>query len=580
MNMLIPVRFIGQLRTHVTLAVALAVLVGCAPVPSAGTPSQSGPKPTVASAPTTTGAGPNATTAAPQPTPAAASGSRWSDKTFVKVYISLPDNIDPHGKLYDSNAEPVIRTFYESLIDYNPKTQKLEGVLATSWEISPDAQMVTFHLRDGVKFHDGSQLTSEAVKLSLERIVDQGSARAQLLRDMDSVEAVDPLSVRVHLKTSNPIFVTNVPELPIASADALKAHAKDQWFLTQEAGSGAYMLQGAFQPGATSVRFQPFGDYWRGWGQQGFVTTLPAGAKHLGAIETRVVPESATQRLLMESGEAHFMTRTPIAYLTDLKDSSTVKPVTMEAYRISLLPLNVAHGPLTDIRLRRMLQYAFPYNAYLQDYYQGHATQAAGFVNPKLMDDPTLKPIDQDLDQARALLKEAGYTPGQLSLTYVWPTGGEEQQQPGILLQDALRQIGVELKVDSMPFANIVQRVASGAENAPDVMTLINTPKGIDPGVGMLQTFFYSANAGNPYNWGYYKNPAFDKLMEDGQHSLDEAQRLEDYRQAQRLVIQDVASIYLGFPNRWALLSKNVDGYWLSPISLDRDPWYDMYWTN
>jgi peptide/nickel transport system substrate-binding protein len=195
------------------------------------------------------------------------------------------------------------------------------------------------------------------------------------------------------------------------------------------------------------------------------------------------------------------------------------------------------------------------------------------------MPDPTLQQVQQDLAKAKQFLTDAGYGPGQLSLTYAHPTGQEEQLQPGVLLQDALRQIGVELKLQVMPFTNIAALSASGAANTPDIMTLINTPKGIDPGIGMLQTFFHSKNDGAPYNWGHYRNPAVDKLLDDAQRTLNESQRLDMYRQAQRIVVDEVPALFLAFPNRWAAMSKQIGGYWLSPVTLDRDPYYDMYWV-
>ena len=495
---------------------------------------------------------------------------KWSDRTFVKAYNRAPENIDPHGSGYDNTHEPVLRSLYEPLLDYNPETQELEGILATEWEVGPDGKAFTFKLRQGVKFHDGSDLTAEAVKLSLERIVDQGFARAGFLRDLDKVEVVDDLTVRIHLQDTNAVFLSKVSDFLIASAEALKAHFSDDWFLTNEAGSYAYKLE-YFKPGTDVVKVEPFPDYWRGW------EPLAEGT-HLGRIETRIVPETPTQRMLLESGEAHFMQRFPISFVFETEDHPVARPISMRTYRVSFLPLNVAHGPLQDIRLRKMLLYAFPYEALVEDYYQGMAPPAAGPLHPKFVDDPTLEPMEQDLDKAKEFLEEAGYKPGELTLTYLYPTGGEEQKQPGILLQDALRQIGVELQVDTIPWANIVERVASGPENAPDIMTLINSPKSAEAGPGLLEQFWHSANAGRPYNWGYYINPEIDELLAEAERTVDDEERLEIYRQLQRMGLEDVAGIFICYPDRWVLVSRDLGGYWFDPIGMEWQPWYDMYW--
>jgi peptide/nickel transport system substrate-binding protein len=502
----------------------------------------------------------------------------WSDRTFVIANYVHPKEIDPMGPGVSTTDIFIKQTLYETLVEYDPNTGQLVGVLATDWQASPDAKVYTFKLREGVKFHDGSLLTAEAVKLSFERAIDQGFTKGSYLRDVDTVEAVDDLTVRVNLKEPSPIFMGNIPDIYIASADALKAHFKDDWFLTHEAGSSAYMLK-SFEPGGELIQFDPFPDYWRGWGRDGFLTTLPQGAKHLGRIESRNVPEPATARLLAESGEVHALPWYPISYFSELRYNPVIKSTTAPSYRVSLLPLNVAHGPLKDIRLRQMLQYAFPYDAYLQ-YYAGFAEPAVGPITPRFLSCPGLKPYTQDLEKAKALLAEAGYKPGELTLSYIWPTGGgEEQKQPGILLQDALRQIGVNLTVETIPWANIVERVAAGADKTPDIMTLINAPKSTDPGAAFLLQFYHSSNAGKTYNWGRYINPEFDKLLDEAMATPDQTKRYEMYCKAQDMVLADATHVYLAYPPFFLALNTDVGGFWMDPIGVQYFPWYDMYWT-
>jgi peptide/nickel transport system substrate-binding protein len=502
----------------------------------------------------------------------------WSNRSFVlSVYTDVKE-IDPAGPNVSTTHQFIKHTPYETLLDWNPSTGAIEGVLATEWRVSPNAKVYTFKLRKGVKFHDGSELSAEAVKLSFERTLAQGFARAANLRNLDRVEIVDNLTVRVHLKQADPIFLGSIPDIFIASATALKAHFADDWFLTHEAGSAGYMLR-SYEPGGTVIKFDPFSDYWRGWGRDGFATKLPPGAKHLGRIETRLVPEAATMRLLAESGEITAIPWYPLSYFAELKNNPVVRSLSAPAYRVSLLPLNVASGPLKDVRLRRMLQYAFPYKAYVQ-YYQGFAEPAVGPITPRMLKCDGTKPFEQDLDKARALLAEAGYKPGQLTLTYTWPTGGgEEQKQPGILLQDALRQIGVNLVVDTIPWANIVERVAAGAERAPDIMTLINTPVSTDPGKAFLWQFYHSSNQGRAYNWGRYSNPTFDKLLDEAMDTVNQKRRLEAYCKLQTMVLDDATHVYLAYPPFFVALNRDVDGFWMPTIGVNWWPWYDMYWT-
>lgn len=526
--------------------------------------------------PTAPATSPQAATGVSEVETAETSGDIWVDHPTVMMVIYLPSDLDPHGLLFDTMSGLLINTTYETLADYNPFTREVQGILATDWTISDDATLYTFNLRPDVTFHDGSPLTSEAVKLSFERILEINGPRAQFLRGIESIEEVDDLTVAVHLSSPNATFLANMQDLPIASAEAIKTHDK-AWFDVNEAGSGPHQLTRVYEPGGDAVRYEAFPEYWRGWGSEGLATTVPEDVKRIGSVEFRVVPESATQRLLLESGEGHFMWRFPISYLRDMEGVEIVKTQIVPEYRISLLPLNVTHGLLQDIRLRQMLQYAFPYEAYIE-YYQGHASPAYGPINPLFMADDSLTPFTQDLDRAAELLAEAGFGPGELSLRYVYPTGGEEQRQPGILLQDALSQIGVNLAVDTIPWAQIVETVASGAENAPDIMTLINSPKGTDPGVAYLVQFYHSVNAGGQYNWSRYINPEVDSLLDAAIQEVDEETRYDMYRQAQRLILDDAVTVYLAYPNRWVAMNSELGGFWFSPIGQPGIPWYDMYW--
>jgi peptide/nickel transport system substrate-binding protein len=225
-----------------------------------------------------------------------------------------------------------------------------------------------------------------------------------------------------------------------------------------------------------------------------------------------------------------------------------------------------------------MLQYAFPYDDLASGFYQGLCDPAAGPLHPNFLNDPTLPLFEQDLDKAKSLLEEAGYGPGELTLTFVWDTGGVEKKPPGLLLQDALAQIGVTLEMEEIPFASIMERTASGAENTADIMTLIQSPTNADPGVGLLESIFHSVNAGGPWNWGHYKNPEFDTLIDAAQKTVDEEERLDMYREAQKLLIEDAAALFLCHPDRWVVMNKDVGGFWFDPIGTEWQPWYDMYW--
>lgn len=485
--------------------------------------------------------------------------------TFVRVYISHPAHLDPHGSGWDNSYDPVLRNLYEPLVEWSPTEDQIVGVLAERWEMADDAMSVTFWLHPNVKFHDGSTLSGADVKASIERVLTLGYGRAGLLRDVERVET-DGLEVTVHLRNPDAAFVARIAPIYIASAAAIGAHPEEEWWHTNVAGTGAWIPRN-FTPNAEVIRFDRFEDYRLGWSGDRF--------EH---VESRVVPESVTQRLLLEQGEAHFMTRFPIGYVSEMAEMPGVKVESYPTFRISNLPLNTARPPLDDIRVRKALQYAFPYEDLLNGYYQGLAQPAAGPVHPALLPDPDLTVWRQDLDRARALLEEAGYENG-LTLEYLYPTGGEEQQMPGVLFQDALAKINVTLEVETIPWTNIVDRVKS-PDTAPDVMTLINSPIVADPAAGVLESLYHSMNAGGPYNWGYYRNPEFDDLLQRAKSVADPEDRAALYREAQGLVMEDAGALVLGFPDRWYAMAEQIQGLTFNPVGMEVQNWWAITWED
>lgn len=493
----------------------------------------------------------------------------WSSRVFTLTYIRIPQQIDPHGPGLSTTDGIALNTFYEPLARLSVESGQIEGILATGWDISDDLTTYTFHLREGVLFHDGTSLTADVVARNLERIQRLGGTRGTFLRHMASAEALDDLTVQVNLDAPDAVFLNKLAELYIASGDALAAHGDDDWLMTNEAGTGAYKLD-SFTPGGDLLTFSPFPEYWKGWESTG------EGA-HLGTVEWRLVPESPTQRLMTESGESNFMMYFPVAFYFAAQQNPNLNAMSFDSNRVSYLPLNVSYGPLSDVRLREMLKYAFPYDALVDDYYQGLATKAFGPLHSSMIEDPELEEPVQDLERAAALLADAGYAPGELKLVFVHPAGQDEQKQPGIILQDALRQIGVELDVQAVPWASIVELVGGGPETTPDILQLINGPVISEPGIGLLESLFHSINAGNYYNWGHYINPEFDALLEQAQTTADSEARSDIYREAQRVLVDDVAGIFLAHPKFQAITTADVGGYWSYPFGAGFIPWYDLY---
>ena len=291
-----------QLPKALTALLVLGVVVtlaGCS-TPAAPAPTQ----PTAAAAQSTLP--PSQPTAAAQqstsPEPAAqATSAPLSGATPANLFImcvnNQPKNIDPH--VGSSNPEQEQQTAqYDTLLTYEDGGFKLAPALATDWKYSDDQSELTLTLRDNVKFHDGSTLTSEVAKFGLERAKTIGQGDSYLLDPIKSMSTPDAKTLILTLNGPNPEFVYGLTRIFIPSMQAVKDHEVDgdlakAWFATHEAGSGPYVL--ADWVVGQKITLKRFDDYWKGW-----------SGKHSDGYELRVVAEPATQRLLIERGECDY----------------------------------------------------------------------------------------------------------------------------------------------------------------------------------------------------------------------------------------------------------------------------------
>ncbi|MDI3269738.1 MAG: ABC transporter substrate-binding protein, partial [Bacillota bacterium] len=186
----------------------------------------------------------------------------------------------PNTVVYAVNTEPMVfwdpsdsfsneiialNNVYETLLRYDPETATFQGVLATSYESTPDALTWTFHLRSGVKFHTGKEMTAADVKASFDRTISRGKGAAYILDPIDSIETPDSSTVVFHLKYAAPmdLIVSSPYAAYVFDTAPLEANGDDWFNQHHESGSGPYTIK-SWKPGDSLV-LEKFPDYWGGW---------------------------------------------------------------------------------------------------------------------------------------------------------------------------------------------------------------------------------------------------------------------------------------------------------------------------
>jgi peptide/nickel transport system substrate-binding protein len=451
-----------------------------------------------------------------------------------------------------------LKQTYDGLLQYKGNTTQLEPALAESWTAAPDGSYIDLKLRSNVKFHDGSTLDADTVKQSIDRTKAVNKGGAFFLQVLKQVQVTDPMSVRLVATQPSVSLLYGLPKVYITG----KAHLSDAdkgaaFFANQINGTGPYKLS-RWDKGQQIV-FDQFPGYWGGW-----------SGNHVSQVIERVVPESGTQELMLERGDAQMVVLASIGITEDPKEEASkpgIKMVESPAFRVTVISMNTQKGPLKDVRLRKALQYAFDYDGMLQ-VYKGYA-EVPNSPLPKGFTaayDPSLPPFKQDLDQARQLLSDAGYANGGgLSLSFIYTETEPQARLCGLLLQQTLDQLGVTLNLEGKPFATLAAQIAD-LNTAPDIQaTLTMTPRTADPGE-LLNTLYASNNVGQSYNYSWYANPDVDNMLGQADRTFDDNQRMEIYRNVAKKLIDDAPSIWAAYPQLVEVMRKEVQNYVYSPL--------------
>ncbi len=487
------------------------------------------------------------------------------DKTLVMLVNSPTDHIDPDIGASVPHTR-LLTAMYEALLTFKPETTELTPALATSWQSNGDKSEYTVKLRDGVKFHDGTTMDAESVKVSFERSQKIGKGESYLIKDVEKVEAVDPKTVRFKLKKSSPEFPFALTRIFIVSPKAIKDNEKNgdlaqAWFSRHEAGTGPYKLAEWVEN--QKYVLDKFPDYWQGW--QG---------NHVEKLVFRIVVENATQRLLLERGEADYAENIVYEDLKELSKNPNIKIERRVAPKPFYISFNTERKPLNDPRVRQAISLAFDYDGVIQQAMLGYATPMQGPVPTSYPGHLKSLPAGkQDLDKAKKLLAEAGYPKGGFKLRYMFLEHWLFEKTVGLLLQSTLKELGIDLVIEPQPWATMVAKMKDPNER-PDLVMYAQTTPTPSP-LTILYPMFYSKSD----HWSHftYKNPEVDSLLDKVSGVLDDGQRARVYEQIQEKIYNDYPQIYVFSQDEVSVFRSNVKGYALQPTWARMLNYYGLY---
>ncbi|WP_246943075.1 glutathione ABC transporter substrate-binding protein [Bacillus pinisoli] len=449
------------------------------------------------------------------------------------VFVISQDapTLDPHG-MNDTATTNATSQMFERLTDY-AEDGSVIPMLAT--EFSPvDETTWEFKLREGVKFHDGTDFTAEAVKLSLERLIDPefASPRAVVLNMITEVVIVDDYTV--HIKTKFP-FAPLPAHLAhnagsIIAPSALEEEKNGGTKVDQNpVGTGPFKFV-SWSPGA-EINFEKFADY---WGEGAKVDTL----------KFVTVPEQATRNAMLETGEADVIQvgASDVSYMEGI---DTVELTTVRGTRMDYLGFNMNKAPYDNVKVRQAISMAVNKEDIINGILDGQGVAAVGPLAPTVVGNyQGLTPLAYDVEAAKALLAEAGFAEGFKTTLWV-NDGNKERADIAELIQAQLAPLGIEVSIEIVEWGAFLEKTGAGEH---ELFLLGWTTVTADADYG-LYALFHSTMVGAPGNRSFYKNDRVDELLDLGRQEADQAKRDEAYKEVSEILVEEAPMVYLQHPD-------------------------------
>ncbi|MBW2410814.1 MAG: ABC transporter substrate-binding protein [Deltaproteobacteria bacterium] len=471
------------------------------------------------------------------------------------VYAAYGDIKDWDPSVAFSMEVVMLVSVYEPLVWYNPpgSPDMIRPALARSWETSPDGLTWTFHLRKGVKFHDGELFNAAAVKYSIDRTMKMKKGAYYIWSAVKEIKVVDDYTVQFLLKEPAPIDLIASSQYGAYIFSPKAGEKGTDWFMQgNAAGTGPYQVDSWEK--SQQVVLKKFDDYWQGW-----------DGDHFDRVVIKVVLEKSTQVQMIKSGEADFASLAPVDALPALRKAAGVEVITPKSWKNSMFLINTKKFPTDNPKIRQALNYAWDFNGVVNSIYDGLATVAEGPV-PKTMwgHNPNLPKYEFNLKKAEQLLKESGIPKDKLKLSLAYIGTSQEYENCAQLLQANLAKIGVQLELLPGPWGTIWEK-AKNLETAPNLQSMTWWPTYPTPNDWLIGMFRTEEKA--LFNLSHYSNPKVDTLIDTGvkMEGVDRDAAIQAYQDAQKIIVEEAPAIFYADIASRVVKRSSVKGFVYNP---------------
>lgn len=473
-------------------------------------------------------------------------GGGAADKTFtIGIGVDL-DTVDPVQQT-TTTVQNVVDYGVEALTKLD-KNGKVQPSLAKSWDTSEDGKTMTFKLREGVKFQDGTDFNAKAAKFNLDRLLDpkvEVPIRANY-EVITKVNAPDPTTLEVELKNPSPnlpLFLSSTISGMI-SPDSVEKQGNSYKNIVHPVGTGPYSFV-KFKKG-DQASYEKFGDYW--------------GKKpYYDKVNFNIVPESNSREAMLRSGQADMIMNPPVSDLEALQKDPELDVLQAPSDRTVFTAFNNSRPPFDDKRVRQALNYAVDKES---------IAEKVIFDAVDVVDSPFASSLDgyckagsydYDPDKAKQMLADAGAK--NLTITMGTPSGRYLQdKQAAQAIAANLREVGVTVKVRTTDWPSYIANTSAPKGEQPYDMHVLGWAPGALDAPSQLQMFQKSQWPTNGLASAFYTNPKTESLIAKGNVELDDAARNKMYCDAQKQIWSDAPWLFLWSQTLLLAHSSDVKG--------------------
>lgn len=484
-----------------------------------------------------------------------------------------PTSLEP-GNIEDGNSIYVQHQIYDRLIDYKSGTTELEPALATEWEASDDGLTWTFTLREGVKFHDGTDFNAEAVRANVNRWWDPedplgfrdagktyaiweglfGGYKGSEESTLQAINVVDDTTIEFTLKEPFAAFPAAIASgyFGIASPTAIEEAGADYGTASVPAiGTGPYKFVEWRIGDRVVLERNP--DYWK----EGFPKT--------DQLVMRFIKEPSARLAELRAGSIDFTVDIAPDQLSELQSDSNLQEVRRPPFNVGYLALNTSYEPLANKEVRQAIAMAINRKGIVDSFWSGLASSDPHFTPPSMekYQDSSLPDYEYNPERAQQMLAEAGYPDGfPLELWYM-PVSRPYYPTPKPIAEAFaadLGAIGIDVTLNTKDWAAyLADRLKEPGYQA---FMLGWTGDYGDPD----NFLYYHFGVGGTTDIGNWKNDQAFQLLEDARKETDDARRVELYQQAEKIIHDEAVRIPVVHSEPLNAQRSNISDWFPSPL--------------